>query len=189
MVRPDSLPPAQAPSGGRSSGVLAVCIAALAVSACTPTYDWREVRLPDTGLTALFPCKPSSAARQVALAGVSVPMVMHACSAGSQTWAVSFVALGDPARVTAALQALRAAAAANLDANAGSPMPLTVPGATPHAASGRERLQGRRPDGQTVVAQLGVFVYGATVFQAMVLGDSVPADLAEAFFASLRVGL
>ena len=49
------------------------------------------------------------------------------------------------------------------------------------------RLQGRLPDGRAVQMQLAVFARGTQVFQATVLGDAVPDDAAETFFASLRL--
>ena len=62
-----------------------------------------------------------------------------------------------------------------------------IPGATPNDTSRRLRLQGRLPDGRAVQMQLAVFARGTQVFQATVLGDAVPDDAAETFFASLRL--
>ena len=36
-----------------------------ALLACSPTFNWREVRLESTGLKAMFPCKPDHATRNV----------------------------------------------------------------------------------------------------------------------------
>lgn len=167
---------------------MAVLTSAAVLAACSAAHDWRQVRPEGDGLELLFPCKPDRVTRQVALAGAPVAMAMHACSAGGQTWAVAVAPLGDPARVTPALEELRRSAAANLGAGDGEAMALAVPGATPNPASRRERLQGRRPDGQPAVEQLAVFARGTTVYQATALGATLPAEAAETFFSSLRFG-
>ena len=43
--------------------------ATLALTACSPALDWRQVRPDDAGVEAMFPCKPLSHARTVPLAG------------------------------------------------------------------------------------------------------------------------
>ena len=39
--------------------------ATLTLAACSPALDWRQVRPDDTGVEAMFPCKPLSHARTV----------------------------------------------------------------------------------------------------------------------------
>jgi len=157
-----------------------------AAAACSPTLDWRELRLAGSGVTLLLPCRPSAQVRSVQLAGRSVQLSLQACSAGGQTWALAFADVGDPAVLAPALDALRAAAQANLGATDGQTLPLAVPGATPNAASRRVLLNGKLPDGKAVQEQVAVFTHGTLVFQATVLGESLPADGVETFFGSLR---
>ena len=162
--------------------------ATLLLSACTPNLDWREVRPDDSGAVALFPCKPTHHARKLVLAGQEVLLHLVACSAGDATWALAFADLGDPARMTAALDALRASLRDNLGAAqaATRALPLAVDGATPSAAAGRIGFDGLRPDGQTVQAEVAVFAKGTRAFQASVIGPRLPADGLEAFFEGLR---
>ena len=164
----------------------AFLLAAATQLACTPALDWREVRPPGSGMVALFPCKPSAMTRGVSLAGQTVSLSLHACSAGGQTWGLAHADVVDPARVGAALRELRASAARNLGAAAGRPLPLAVVGATPHPASGREQIDGRAPDGKALAGQVAVFARGTLVFQATVLGATLPADAADTFFGALR---
>jgi hypothetical protein len=72
-------------------------------------------------------------------------------------------------------------------AAAASAAALVVPGATAHPGSRRLRLEGRRPDGQPVQMQLALFTHGTRVYQATVLGQRVPDELAATYFESLRV--
>ncbi len=170
----------------RAARWLLLVSAALA-AACSPALDWRDWRPVDSGLVMLLPCKPVPQVRSVRLAGQSVRLALHACSAGGQTWAVAYADMRDPALVGAALGELVDSAAANLT----SPVPdarkaLAVPGATPHAASRRWALAGQLPDGKAVQEELAVFARGTVVFQATVLGAELPAEGVTTFFESLR---
>jgi hypothetical protein len=162
-----------------------ICLCAGLV-ACSPALDWRETRPAQTGVALLMPCKPQKHERQVALAGSTVRMSLHACSAGEQTWALAFADVGDPQRLGAALQALAQAATGNVNATATRELALAVPGATPHAFSKRAQAQGQLADGQTRQVQFAVFAHGTQVFQATALGPTLPADAAQTFMESIR---
>jgi hypothetical protein len=166
------------------------CLSGLAgflMLACSPALDWREVRPAGSGITALFPCKPDSHARQLKLGPDPVRLELHACKAMGVTWALAFADMGDPARVGPALVELRTAAANNLAASEPTSLPLKVDGATPNAASQRIQFHGRMPDGRAVIEQVAVFAKGTRVFQAIALGDSLDAEAADSFFGSLRL--
>jgi hypothetical protein len=165
-----------------------VALAAGGLLACSPALDWREVRPPDSQLQLLFPCKPVTQARKVTLAGQTVRLSMHACSAGGQTWALAHADLGDPRHIGAALTELMSSAAANVGTVAGAPQSLRVTGATPHADSARVRFAGELPDGTAVTEEVAVFTYGTRVYQATALGAVLPQEAAQTFIASLRVG-
>jgi hypothetical protein len=134
----------------------------------------------------MLPCKPASHARKVRLAGAETELTLYACTAGGVTWAIAFADLGDPARVGPALQELRDAALANLGASASQTLALKVEGATPNPVSTRMSLQGKLPDGQAVQEEVAVFTRGTRVYQATCIGEHLPADGVETFFASLR---
>jgi hypothetical protein len=156
------------------------------MAACTPALDWREVRPDGAGLVVLLPCKPSSYARSVLLAGQAVQLSLHACSADGLTWALAFAELGDPARTTAALGELKASAMANLGATTSTARSFDLPGTTPNAASARLEFSGQLPDGKPVREQLAVFSKGTRVYQATVVGTSLPPEAVESFFGGLR---
>src|SRR5690349_23446913 len=117
----------------------------LALLACSPALDWREVRVDDAGLIAQFPCRPERQTRDLAVAGRRVHMQMVACKAGGSTYAASFFSLEDPGAVKAALEALLSAAATNVGSVPGAVRPFAPAGATPNAAAGRLALEGRGP--------------------------------------------
>jgi len=162
----------------------------LLLGACAPALDWREVRPEGSGLVALFPCKPASHARPVALAGASPRMTIHACTAGDVVYAVGFADMVDPGRVTAALAQLRAAAQRNIaSAQPIESAPADVAGMTPNDEGVRLRLVGKRPDGATVHEELTVFARGTQVYQASVIGARIDASAAQWFFAGLKLNV
>lgn len=175
----------------RSRAFLGACLAlaGLALAACSPSLNWRDVRPDDTELFAMFPCKPSGPTRSVPLAGAPVKMTVLACDADGMTFGVTYADVGDPARVAPALEALAAGAAANVGAAASAPLAaFAVPGATPNPKGGRLDITGRRPDGTAIQARLGLFTRGTQVYQATVLGNRVAPDAVETFFGSLKAG-
>ena len=171
----------------RTDQICSAGLVALAMLGCTPALDWREVRSPDSGAMALFPCKPDRYARTVTLAGAQVSMVLASCSAGGVTYALSHADLPDPARVATALTELRAAAAGNIGGDASVIGAMSVPGMTPNPAAQRWRIDGRRADGTPLHEQAGFFTRGVRVYQATMVGPSIDPDAADTFFTGLKL--
>ena len=171
----------------------ATLLAASLLSGCAPALDWRQVRPDGAGLEALFPCKPDSHARQATLAGHSVRMTLHACTAGGHTYALGFADVVDPAQVPAALDALRAAATANLGGREVADAALSVPGMTPQPGARRIRVAGQLPDGQAMAQDAAIFARGTVVYQASRIGPPPTSrqqedeEAAATFFSSLRL--
>lgn len=157
----------------------------LALVACAPALNWREVRL-DGGAMALFPCKPDHQTRTVALAGQTVALTLHACEAAGLRFAVAQTDVLTPDRVEPVLAALAAAQARNLQATLPSGQPAQVPGMTPNAQARRYALNGHRPDGSGVQAQLLLFARGTQVLQATVLDGAPDAPAVHTFMDALR---
>lgn len=161
---------------------------AAASAACSPALDWREARPQDTGVQLLLPCRAASHAREVMLAGAPSRWVLHSCEAAGTTWAVGWVALSDPARVSPVLAELRVAATANLGATTLQAVRARAPvGATPNPLSGRYALDGRLPDGRVVRGQVAWAVRGTAVLQATAIGPDPDPVALDTFFDSLRL--
>jgi len=166
-----------------------LCAAAcLALAACTPSLDWREVRPAGGGVLALFPCRPSQDERTVPLAGVPAKVALQSCQAAGATFALSVTDVQDPTRVAATIDALRTAAGGNLG---GAPVvgaAAAVAGMTPNPLAQRVRVDGRFPDGTAVREELLFFVKGTVVYQATVLGARVDPSAVDTFFDGLKLG-
>lgn len=175
----------------RGPGCLAALFLLIAVAACAPALDWREVRPESTSLIAMFPCKPSRQTRELPLAGARVRMELLACEAGGATWALSHAELGDATRVGASLAALNESLAANLGASLSlSVEPWAVPGMTPQSGARRVHLSGTRADGVGVQVEAGVFAHGTRVFQAVAMRPAkepaFDAETLQGFFGGMR---
>lgn len=171
----------------RGSIVAAGAASLLALTGCSPTFDWRESR-PVDGLTLLFPCRPGEATRVVAIAGGRETMSLWSCSAGDLTFAVSRLDATEPARVGPLLAALREALVANVASSAPQVIAAKVPGATEHPLAQRLVLRGQRADGTPLEVQGQFFCQGLRVFQASVVGSRLDPQALELFFSSLKIG-
>lgn len=154
---------------------------------CAPTHDWREVRVEGTTLVALLPCRPQRHARTTELSGTSLPMQLHACGSGKETWAVAVLDVAQPADVGTALLALRKAAAENIAASSVRSLPLKVPGMTPNPHAAMQTMSGVSAQGSAIQASAAFFAKGQRVYQATVFGERVDLDASEMFFAGLKL--
>lgn len=160
--------------------------AALLVAACSPALNWRQA--PLGGLRFALPCKPDQAAREVTLAGRSVPLDMQGCEAAGALFAISRAQVGDATAVPAVLQAWRSAALAALQADAPSVRDLQAPrhaGVPGLGSAAWLQVRGQRPQGGAVQAQLAWLVLGSDIYHLAVYADRLGADMTEPFFTDI----
>jgi hypothetical protein len=176
--------------GDRPARLVAL-VAALLLSACSPTFDWRESRPDGSGASLLFPCRPDRQERRVRVADTMLRLQLFSCSAGEATFSLTVGDGAEPAQVRPLLAALRKQALANLAAAEATERPLpAIAGATPNPESALLRIVGRRADGRRVVAHAAFFVKGLRLYQATVLGgddDPAGSEALATFFASIRL--
>lgn len=171
--------------------VVASLAAVLALTACAPELNWRDVRAEGTRVTLSLPCKPVEQRRTAQLAGQAAAMQMRVCNAGGVTWGWLWANLDDPVAVGPALNALVSGARANLGAGAAPLQTGNPPGATPRPESGRAQLVGRLPDGRHVIEHILVFAVGTQVHQvtALVAGNGERPPAPEALTAAAAICL
>lgn len=98
---------------------------ALALSACSPAFNWREVQAGDDGYRVMLPGKPSHLQRRINLDGLDVEMSMRAVEVEGMSFAVGSIrlpmgALGVPGLPGAAAGAQGAQTSRHTDALAAS---------------------------------------------------------------------
>ncbi len=144
------------------------------LSACSPALDWRQINVPEAGLTALFPCKPQRVVQE--------HLGLMQCEADGQRFVLGWQRWHEPQSLRDELAAAPQQAASRADAELQSlPDAALPPDALAWPGSGRFVL---RANGQQV--QLQFWARGLMSFRAMVVQpDGARTDPAP-FFDSLR---
>ncbi len=84
------------------------------LSACSPTYNWREVRSTGAPYAASFPAKPATHSRVIDLNGMKVNMTMTAARVDDITFAVGSVPVADAKAALASIDAMKTAMVKNI---------------------------------------------------------------------------
>lgn len=177
----------------------------VALAACSPAFNWREVRPDNSSLSLLFPCKPDKAEKMVPLGGPPANLTLLGCDAGGATFAVAMADMGDVAKVPAVLAQWQNLTLANMRAPAltagtpSAPLPssepnppptqrnlIKVPGADLLAPPVLLKARGLRLDGGAVTGHAAYFSRGTQVFQVVLYADKVQPEVSETFFSSLK---
>lgn len=188
-----------------------VLVTLLAVSACSPALNWRDVHPDQTALRVLLPCKPNSAERTVPLGGGATTLKMLSCDADGATFAVVVASLDEASRVEGALAQWQSVTLAKMqagpvDSGQGSGSESAIVNANksanrpePTKFSGFRltgaallpppvmiKAQGRRRDGSPVAGQAAFFAQGSQIFQVVVYAERIRPEVSETLFSSLR---
>ncbi|GAC1537993.1 MAG: hypothetical protein NVS2B4_18070 [Ramlibacter sp.] len=164
----------------------AALLIATAAAACSPIFNWREIRVESTRLKAMLPCKPDKGSRRVPMAGTDVELVVLGCDTGGATFAILHADLGDPARADEVLVQWNRATLANLHGETTASRAFALAGATPLAGARRVSAVGTRADGTAVRGEAAYFAQGGQVFQAVVYASDPKPQSLQSFFDGLR---
>ena len=160
-------------------------VAVAVLTACNPTFNWRDVRPDGTRLALLMPCKPDKAQRTVPMASRPTEMNLLSCDAGGITFAVSTADVNDAAQTGTVLAQWQTATLTNI--KTASPVTRNA-FKLPGLASGAVMVNaaGQRADGRVVSSQAVYFAQDSRVFQAVMYADAIPPDVADTFFSGLK---
>lgn len=164
-------------------------LGALAFSACTPTFNWRETPIGEDGMTALLPCKPDRATRELPLGAATVPVDMAGCEAGGATFAVAHASAADRAQAEAWLDAWRAALRSQLGGARGVDGTATVARAALVPAP--TRLDAAAVEGRHAATHVLWFAQArgtqVSLYQATVIGEPSSSEALSTFFEGLHL--
>ncbi len=166
---------------------LALAGVAAVAAACSPAWNWRELRADGTAVSLQLPCRPDRHERRATLDGQTLPVTLLSCEAGGVQWGLAWFDGADPARTGALLLALRGAAAARVGGGCRVDQTAPVPGATPRPEAASLACEGTRADGRALALRTVLFAHGTRVYQATAAGERLPADAVATFAAGLRV--
>jgi hypothetical protein len=161
--------------------------ALLALAACMPTLDWRELRVEPTPLHATFPCKPDRAERKVRFAPQR-ELLLHAvgCEAGGASFAVLWADLGAAPELASTMEQWQRASLASWHARNEGQQAFLPSGALDLPQSVLVRATGQRGDGTPLQTHAAYFSRGTSVYQAVVHASTLKPEMADPFFAGLR---
>ena len=164
-----------------------LALAAAALGACSPVFNWREVPIADDGLIALLPCKADRATRMLPLGAESVAVDVTGCEAGGATIAVAHSAAGDAAQAEAWMGAWRAATRAQLAAAAITEMPGVLLRSAASPAPTRLETQAGASAPTHVLWFAQQRAGKMALYQATVLGQPSSPEARAIFFEGLRL--
>jgi hypothetical protein len=174
-----------------------VGLLALALTACSPRLDWREVHGGINGsapYSALLPAKPASFARDMEINGIKMTMQMTAAEVDGTSFAIGTTKLADHAQALAAMEAIKAGMVANVR---GKVQESAGAAANDKAgALGQEQLSqqleasGTLPNGKKVKMVARFVARGPWVYQAVMLGDEqlLTQEAVDMFLGSFKPG-
>lgn len=157
---------------------------AVALSACSPQYDWRDYHSNDAPYAALFPGKPTSQTRAVKLGNLDVDMTMTATEIDGVVFAVGSAQLPDAAQTPAALEAMKTALVNNIGG--------TVTTAKTSASSTQTVLDVEakgRQNGEPMLLIGRFFAKDRRVYQVIVMGreKNVARETVETWFSGFKL--
>lgn len=162
----------------------------LALAACSPTHNWREIRPAGSPLLALMPCKPDQAERPAPLGDTPVTLHMLSCEAGGLTFAVAWAELAGTDRPAVALARWRGAALAAIRVDPGRASDPALQW-TPVVRGADQALglvaQGTQHEQRAVQMRAAHFSRGQQVYQAAMYGADLPDEVVTTFFEGLRL--
>lgn len=174
--------------------VLAALAAMLLLGACSPEYNWREVRSREHGYAVMLPARPASMTRQIRLRGFEVTMAMQGARAGGAAFTVAAAALPDDSRATReeAVASMRAAMVRNIAgterASAAAKVDVVDAGgaACGRLDASRIEVHGRMRE-ERVAMHAGFVAHGARAYQWVVLGGAPDPEQVRTFLDSFRL--
>ena len=160
-----------------------------ALCACTPSLNWREVRLEQSTLKILLPCKADHGSREVPVGSQTLMVRMSGCEAQGHLLAVARMpmpAQAKPADIESAMAQWQSATLANMNGVLNSSEPWEVKASVPIAAK-RISASGKTADGRVIQSQWVMFASENQIIQAVVYAPKLQAEVSDTFFAGLTL--
>ena len=162
--------------------LLAQCCLSLSVLACSPTYDWRTIRLApqDQGLSLDFPSKPSMAQKAQTLNAQSITMTQSASLVNTSQFALASVPAPNEAAAKALAMAMAQGFAINLQTTPAAPKTIAL-------AQTAGAFEQRYQTAQFAAQARFIWTSGAA-YQLIAIGPAADlnAEAADQFIRSIR---
>jgi hypothetical protein len=157
----------------------------LGVSACSPHWNWREIRSDDAPVSILLPAKPTSHAGEIDLNGNKVTMFMTATEVNGVSFAIGSIAIEDTTKHADALMTMQTAMVRNINGEIRTQKPVKLEGGiTAHEIVASGRIGNAS---MPVIMAARFASKGKWVVQAVAVGPekNLPQEVIETFLGSL----
>lgn len=169
-------------------------VAACALFACRPAYDWREIRETEAGYRVLLPARPASMSRPIDLDGVKVTMAMTGARVDEAMFTVGSVVLptAEEDMRTHATRAMRTAMERNVQGHEAQATQVEVPvldaaGRTIGRAIGTHVEVEGRIAGEPSHMSATFVARGDRAWQAVMISPVADPEAARLFHESFRI--
>lgn len=159
----------------------------LALVACSPSLNWREVRPGGGELKALLPCKPDQATRRQSLAGYELDLTMLGCEASGGLYAISVVELGSPQQAHPVQAQWQTNLLATMQAQGAQRQPFSIRGANAQPEAVQLQAVGRSPEGRALTVQAVWFTRGNRFYHAVLYAERLTPEMSEPFFGGMEL--
>ena len=185
--------------GPRLAALVLLAMLLTGLTACSPTYNWRDIRGPGGDYWVQLPARPSVLTRRIYLEGLEVEMTMQGAKVNDNVFTIGLVPLPSPSAEAAGLSPERILAAMreqmlrNIGAAPSTPAETAVVDIVDLEGRrvGKMQLQaigasgtGRHADMQ-MRARFGQ--WRGQALQIVAVGPALDAEQAEHFLDSLRL--
>lgn len=153
------------------------------LTACSPKFDWREVRGTESPFTILLPAKPATFSRDMILNGVALKMQMTAADVDGVSFAVGSAKVADSSKIPGVLEAMRQGMLNNIhgvvekDSHINSDL------------AGKDMIAlGKLTNGQPVKLVGRFLAHGAWVYQIVIIGKekALTTEVVDTFMTSFK---
>lgn len=164
------------------------------LAACSPKFDWREIRSNDAPYAVAMPSKPNTVTRQIDLNGTQVAMTMTVSTVDGVTFAVGSAELPDATQAQVSLNSMKTALVKNIVGTVKEEKVLTMPHGTAGGQLAVTEIQalgaaGANGDDQIRLLFARFVAKDKRVYQLVVTGAEkvVKRELVDTFFSSFKL--
>ncbi|MDO9419097.1 MAG: hypothetical protein Q7T66_00405 [Herminiimonas sp.] len=173
-------------------GNITFMLGLLLLSACSPKYDWREIRSDNAPYVIALPTKPTTHTRDIDLKDIKVSMTMVASEVDGVTFAVGSAELPDATQAQVSLAAMKTAMINNIGGTVKQEKVLTMPqsiNAPGTIALTEIEALGATANGQNRILFARFLAKEKRVYQLIVVGSekSISRDVVTTFFSSFKL--
>lgn len=166
----------------------ALLLLTFSLSACTPKFDWREVRNTDVPLSILMPAKPSSYSREMQVDTKKIALQMTAADAGQLSFAYAYAQLDHVDQSERTIQQEKLLAILKMGMLKNIRAQQFELGDARHPKNTLV-ASGQAANGQTIKMVARFFSHGPWVIQVIVMGNEkeMTPEILDMYFGSLNL--